>query len=121
MAKDDYDVIAYRILTYLYACMKRKILFDEATFRAAVRKNVDSEEYFTTVLKLMTDEGLIEGLVIIRAWGDTYILASDIRDMRITASGIHYIKDNSMMRKIGETLRESADIISELASLIGLI
>ena len=32
MAKDDYDVIVYRVLVYFYACMKRKIMFEEETF-----------------------------------------------------------------------------------------
>ncbi len=47
MAKDDYDIIVYRVLVYLYACLKRRILFDEAIFRATVRKDIESEEYFT--------------------------------------------------------------------------
>ena len=28
MAKDDYDVIAYRVLVYLYGCMKREIMLE---------------------------------------------------------------------------------------------
>ena len=42
MAKDDYDVVVYRVLVYLYAVLKHKIIFEEATFRQAVRKNVES-------------------------------------------------------------------------------
>lgn len=38
MAKDDYDVIVYKILVYLYAFMKRKITFEEDVFQATVKK-----------------------------------------------------------------------------------
>ena len=120
MAKDDYDVIAYRILTYLYACLKRKIIFDDTAFRAAVKKNVESDEYFTSVLKMMQDEGLIRGLLITKAWGGDYILSSDLRDAEITADGIHYLKENSTMKKTGEMLKDAADIIAGLASVAGL-
>lgn len=49
MAKDDYDVIVYRLLVYLYGCLKRKITFDDAVFRETVRKNVDNDEYCYTM------------------------------------------------------------------------
>lgn len=121
MAKDDYDVIVYRILVYLYACMKRKISFEDATFQAAVRKNVESDEYFADVLRTMQEEGYIRGLVFVHAWCGDYILASDISDARITAAGIHYLEENSKMKKVGEFLKESVDIISTLAQMLALI
>ncbi|MCD8115945.1 MAG: YjcQ family protein [Oscillospiraceae bacterium] len=61
MAKDDYDVLVYKIIVYLYACMKRKIIFDEAVFFKTVGRGEVSEDYFTDVLRLMQDEKLIEG------------------------------------------------------------
>lgn len=118
MAKDDYDVIAYRVLVYYYACMKRKIVFDKATFEAAVLKNVESDEYFANVLRMMQNEGLIQGVVVIRAWGPTYILASDLCDVEVTADGIHYLRENGTMHKVGALLKDAADIISDLAGLL---
>ena len=118
MAKDDYHVIVYRVLVYLYACMKREILFDKSTFNAAVKKDVGSEEYFTDVLQMMQEDGLIRGLCFTRAWGGATILASDVRSAAITSKGIQYLQDNSMMAKVGKLLRESADIIASLAALI---
>ena len=120
MAKDDYDVIAYRVLVYLYACMKRKILFEDVTFQAAVRKNVESDEYFASILRMMQDEGYIRGLMFTDAWGGDFILASDIRNARITAAGIHYLQENSKMKKVGEALKESVDIISKLAQIVAI-
>lgn len=120
MAKDDYDVIVYRVLTYLYACMKHKIIFEDETFQAAAKKNVESDEYFRAVLHMMQEEKLIRGLVFKRAWGGEYLLGSDLRDAEITAEGIHYLKENGTMKKVCEMLKPSADIIVKLAELVGL-
>lgn len=120
MAKDDYEVVTYRILVYLYACMKRKIIFDETVFRKTVRRNVEDDSYFTDIIRLIQSEGLIENVAIIRAWGNEYIIASDLADMSITASGIRYLKENSRMKQIGEMLKESADMMVSLATKVGL-
>ncbi len=120
VAKDDYDVVVYRVLLYLYACMKRKIIFDDNTFHASVRKNVESDEYFCSVLRMMQTEGLICGVVTTKAWGGTYILCSNLCDMEITAAGIHYLKENGRMQKIWSILKDAADITAELATKVGL-
>lgn len=118
MAKDDYDVIVYRVLVYLYACLKRRIVFADDTFRAAVQKNVESNEYFVSILHMMQEETLIRGLVFTHAWGNEYVLASDLHDAEITPEGIHYLAENSQMQKIKDTLKDSADIVAQLANLL---
>ena len=119
MAKDDYDVIVYRILVYLYACMKHKIMFENITFEKAVRKNIESDEYVTDILVMMQKEGLITGVIGAGAWGES-ILVSEYSDLKITVDGIHYLKENSTMKKVGETLKETVDIIAKLAGIIKL-
>lgn len=118
MAKDDYDVIVYRVLVYLYACLKREICFDEAVFNASVKKDVSSEEYFTDVLDMMQREGLVEGITIIHCWGNEAIIASTLCEASITADGIRYLKENSYMIKTGEMLKAAADVISKLAAIL---
>ena len=94
MARDDYDVIVYKVLVYLYACLKRKIMFEEITFQHTVRKNVDNDEYFYDILKMMQEEGLITGLVFKGTWQGDSVLANDLKEMEITSNGIHYLEDN---------------------------
>ena len=120
MAKDDYDVIVYRVLVYLYGCMKREIMYEDATFQASVRKNVESDEYFADVLRMMQAEGLIEGLVFTKAWGGDVIMVSPFKDAKITPHGIRYLKDNAKMKLVGDALKESVDIIAKLASTLML-
>lgn len=118
MAKDDYDVIVYRVLVYLYACFKRKIIFELITFKAAAQKGIESDEYFTDALKMMQSEGFIEGLTFVDAWGGETILASDLSNARITPAGIRYLESNSKMSHIGDYLKSTVDIIAKLAGML---
>ncbi len=120
MAKDDFDVIVYRVLVYLYACLKREIMFENVTFNESVRKNVSSDTYFADILRMMQGEGLIEGLEFANAWGGDCILVSSVSDARITAAGIRYLKENGTMKRVGDALKETVDIISKLASILQL-
>lgn len=118
MAKDDYDVIVYKVLVYYYACFKQKIIFEEEVFKHTVSKDIEKEEYLIKILLLMQTEGLITGLSFTKAWGGDYILINDLADAEITAEGIHYLKDNSKMKAIGESLKEAVDLIAKLAVLV---
>lgn len=64
MAKDDYNFLVFKILTYLYACFRRRCHFETTAFK--------------------NREDLIEGLTFVNAWGNDYTLASDYADMFIT-------------------------------------
>lgn len=120
MAKDDYDVIVYRVLVYLYGCLKRTIMFEDATFNEAVKKNIESDTYFYDVLRMMQGEGLIEGLTFTPAWGGDVLLASDVKDAKITATGVKYLKENDKMKAVGVKLKAVTDIIAKLASLVSI-
>ena len=58
MAKDDYDVVLFKILTYLYGCMKRKYSFDIHAFNAVISKQNVNDEYLSDILVMATDEEL---------------------------------------------------------------
>lgn len=102
MANDDYNYLVFRILTHMYGIFKRKFLFEDAVFQKWIVSSEVPEEYLWDVLRYMQDEGLIAGLVFVRAWGNEYVLASDPADMRITPAGIRYLLDNDTMQKIKE-------------------
>lgn len=118
MAKDDYDVIVYKVLLYYYAALKRKISFSEDTFAAAISKADIPDEYLVDILRMMQGEGLIEGVVTTKAWGGDYILVSEKSEIAVTAAGIRYLKENSAMKKIGEALKETPGIIASLISIV---
>ena len=118
MAKDDYNVVVFKILTYLYACLKRTTLFDERVFKQIIDKQSIPDEYLTDILRMMTEEDLITGLAFTKPWGNTYILANEYGDMRITSSGINYLSENSTMSKVRDILKYNTGLIGELIKMV---
>ena len=118
--KDDYHYIVFRILTYLYGCLQCKYSFDEKVFLKTVGRTNDgiSEEYLTRVLKFMSDDGLITGLVFTKAWGNECILANDLKNMAVTPKGLDYLTENSKMNELKKALSESAGLVTELVKLV---
>ena len=117
MARDDYDVIVFKLLVYYYAILKRKEIFSRDIFDALTRGC--DEQYVHQVLRLMQSEGLIEGLLFTRAWGSEYFLVGgDPSGAFITAEGVRYLKENSSMAKVKEFLRDKADAIITLWEML---
>lgn len=120
MARDDYSIIAYKILVYLYACKKRKVVFEEVALRKAAGADKLHEDYFMDVFRMLQDEGMIKGLAFTRAWGNEYILSSGLSEAEITADGIRYLSDNSKASEIKEMLIRSVDTIAGLIKIVNL-
>ena len=118
MSKSDYNYIVFRVLIYLYACLKRQEVFNEAVFKAKIITPDVPEEYFTDVLRMMQGEELIEGATFTKAWGHTYIMSSSLSDLSITAEGVRYVLNNDIMKKIAKTVLENAGAICELVKLV---
>ena len=120
MAKDDYDVIVFKILTYLYAVLKGKEVFTKEKYDIAIGKKNINEQYLHRIYKLMSDEGLVEELAFTRAWGSVVIPLFDESDMMITAKGIHFLEENDKMKAAGRFLSDKADVIIALIEKAGL-
>jgi len=101
MAKDDYYVIVYKVLIYLYAVLKRKKVFDESEFKMIILKGRINEDYFISILELMQEDELITGLNFKKVWGNEVILVNDISDMKMSKTSFYkYISDNDY-EKVG--------------------
>ena len=124
MAKDDYEVIVFKILTYLYACLKRGQSVDKTILSptsVCFCKNGASlqETYWHNVLCMMSEEGLIAGLNFTRPWGNgTAICINGITDCRITPTGIRYLSENSQVKNIFNELKEKGDLFVSLAAAV---
>jgi hypothetical protein len=120
MAKDDYNVIVYKILTYLYATLKGKEVFTQIKYDKAIDKKHINEDYLIRIYRMMSEEGLIENANFTKAWGRVYIPLFEERELEITAKGIHYLEDNSKMKEAGRFLMDKADSIADLIVSVGL-
>ena len=118
MAKDDYNVISYKVLAYLYGIFKRKIAYDQTVFRKLISLDDINEQYFSDVLRNLQTEGYIERLHFTKACGNEYILTSEYSDMFITHKGIQYLSDNSTMKQIKEKLINNVELIGSLIKTI---
>lgn len=122
MAKNDYDYIVFKILAYLYTCLKRQNSFTEEVFRNLIITKTVREEYMIDILRMMEAEGLIEGLTFIKAWGNEYVMAGSLKDVRITSEGVRYVLNNDKMKIIKDTiLKEAPGAIMELVKLAFII
>ncbi len=65
MAKDEYNVIVFKILTYVYAVLKRKTVFVINEFKTAVG-GID-ENYLDDLLEMVQKEGFIDCLFFVYA------------------------------------------------------
>lgn len=112
MAKDDYDTLVCKILVYLYKKLKGKAREKQEDYIAPLTDDFPvSEEYMNYILFHMKDEGLIEDIGIIKAWGGT-VIVTDLTEVKISPKGITYLRDNSVMRKIAGTLPAASSIMS---------
>lgn len=118
MAKDEYYVLVYKVLLYLYACLKRKIYFNNETFDKATKRKDINEDYFDYVLYMMQKEGYIDGLAFTKVWGNTVLRTNEIENAVITEKGISFLTENDKMNKIKDYLLGSVDWIVSLIHLV---
>ncbi len=106
MAADDYEVIVYKVLSYLYACIKSGVRPSVAKAKELANVN---DVYWDVVVQGMLDKGLITA-VPMRGWH-----SSDYLNMQITADGAFYVKENSKMTEVRAFLGRAFEAIIESA------
>lgn len=106
MAQDDMHVVMYKILSYLYKCMKDGVKPERAMYSAdAMGIN---EAYWQCIMVELTRRKLVRGFEVISTAGDDYVTA---RNPSITMEGVEFLMENSMMRKAFEFLRDTKSAI----------
>ncbi len=110
MAKNDFFVIAYRILAYLYECMKQGV-FPDLNDVSYERLGIP-ERYWIDVIRNLYDDGYITGIIIRDSVGGMTWVAPD--NPRITISGIEFLQENTSMSKAKAFLKELKEIIPGL-------
>ena len=116
--KDDYNLITYKVLAYLYGVFKRVITFDDVVFVELMHLGEINKRYFIDILRYLQMEGYIQGLSFTKAWANEYILISDYSDMVITHKGIQYLLENNSMKQIKEILIDNVGLINSLIKII---
>lgn len=110
MEKDDYFVMAYRVLHFLYECFKVGEKAEVEWFGPqALGIN---NGYWVNLLESLTKEGYITGIVFPRAIGS--IRNAKVIDARITQKGIEFLQENSSIQKAMQFLKSAKETIPGL-------
>lgn len=111
MAKNDYYTIVAKILVYLYRKYKGLTSDSEKIIPMSDDYPVEEKQLIETI-GMMQEQNFIKG-IIIRDWSDE-IVTVGYDSLKITPQGIDYLRENSTIRKVCETLKEADQIWSLL-------
>lgn len=109
MAKDDYYVIVYKILAYLYSQLKKGEPIDPKMLVNDGGLFQINAKYWVYIFQNMIDQGYIRGLHNIRSGGGVYI-EEQLAECEITPRGIDYLCDNSLLERAKQFLKDVKDI-----------
>lgn len=109
MAKDDFHVIAYRILEYLYQCLKKGQ--DPDTNLISSKSYEINDRYFNAIIKQLYDNGYIDGVAGFNVIGCNYTQMKITSNICITLLGIEYLTDNSFIEKAKRFLKETKEVV----------
>ena len=107
MAKDDYFVIVYKILAYLYVQLKNGEDIDLDMIKADGNLFKINDRYYAYIVSNLVNDGYITGPQF-KTWGGETII--DIRECQITPKGIEYIFENSLFEKAKKFLKDVKEI-----------
>lgn len=110
MAKDDYHVIVYQILSYLYVKLKEGESVDPALLMPDGKYINVNEKYWLYIMENLYNSGLIRGITITKAFGGNRII-NNLEECEITPAGIEYLCDNSFLSKAREFLKDAKAIV----------
>ena len=109
MAHDDMHVIIYKVLSYLYSCLKKGERPDRHMLSSAgALFGGVPEAYWTAIWMEMSDRGLVKGVG--RMPYDN-IMSVIVENPRITLDGVEFLQENSMMRKARDLLRDAKSVL----------
>ena len=110
MAKDDYYVIVYQILAYLYRTLKDGEKVDPAMLMHDSPLLNINEPYWKYIIENMIRQGFIEGVGTTNAWGGE-VFFTDFSQCRITPAGIDYLCENSTIKKAYRFLKDAKSLV----------
>lgn len=118
MAKDDYEVVMYKILKYLYECMKNDREAELEHFAWNSKMFDIPQNYWCEIIATMVKKGYITGFGIIEHTKDRPQVQTE-RPFKITFEGVQFLNGNSGMHRAKEYCGETFKVL--LSALIGVV
>lgn len=117
MAKDDMEVIMYKLLRYFYECMKHDITPDLQKYGWKSELFDIPKGYWCRIIHILVEKKLITGFDVIKSKDGIQIQTDP--PIAITYEGREFLRDNSGMKKAEEFCKDTFDTV--LSAAIGLI
>lgn len=108
MAKNDYFVVVYRLLAYLYDCLKKDKKPDWEYMMYETKQFPVNETYFVYIFEQLLGCGYIEGVLVFPQNGYCGIKDCGIR---ITPKGIEFMQDHTCMKRAAQFLKSLKESI----------
>ncbi len=106
MAKDDYFVIVYKILSYLYTNLKAGKAIKANLLKAnSPLFGEINESYWKYIIINLYKQGMIEGLIVDEEI-DNATLIYNLEHTQITPEGIRYLNDNTVLEKVKTFMKD---------------
>ena len=102
MAADDFEVVAYKVLSYLYSCIKAGVEPNVAKAKDIAGVN---DVYWSAVVRSIESDGLAEV-----DWFSHWA-GREVDGLCITGKGAAYLKDNSRMQAVRRFLGEAFNAV----------
>ncbi len=110
MARDDYHVVVYQILAYLYVQLKAGEKINTKLLQADSNYLNINPVYWSYIIENLCRQGFVSGVEKSKAWGgDTAIF--DLENIMITPLGIEYLTDNDFLKKARDFLKDIKAIV----------
>ena len=110
LAKDDYYVIVYKLLSYLYSCLKKGTYVDIENLRDVIKVDI-VDSYWNYIILELYKEGYIDGITKIKYIGDINENDKKKKNIRIKPKGIEFLESNSFVAKAKEFIKEAGEIL----------
>lgn len=110
MAKDDYHVIVYQILSYLYQRLKNGEDVDGRQISSRSDFFRINEKYWNYIIINMARSGFISGVILLDE-NNADIRVTGLDRAQITPLGIEYLTENSTMEKAKQFFKDAKEII----------
>lgn len=106
MAHDDFDVIQFKVLAYLYQCIKDGVEPSPEQAQAFAKVN---PVYWSAVLGDLRDHGYVKADRLAFVDGERY------SNIRITSEGVEFLRESPKMRRAREFLGSAFDAVLRVA------
>lgn len=110
MSKDDYYVIVYKLLSYLYSCLKKCNMIDIDNLRDIIKVDI-GDSYWEYIIRQLYNEGYVEGVATFKYIGDIDERVRINKNFKITPKGIDFLESNSRIAKAKAFLKDINEIL----------